>query len=58
MQPGLKALAKHRRQRLRELQAEQDLKANLGTFTGEMAVPRAPACSALHLMNENVKADQ
>ncbi|CAL5228244.1 g11342 [Coccomyxa viridis] len=35
VQPSLKALAKHRRQRLRELQAEQDLKANLGTFTEE-----------------------
>ena len=39
LRPSLKALAKHRRQRLRELQAEQELEANLGTSTGETAVP-------------------
>lgn len=42
VQPSLKALAKHRRQRLRELQAEQELEANLGTSTGERAASRHP----------------
>ena len=39
VQPSTKALAQHRRQRLRELQAEQELLASLGSSTGELTYP-------------------
>lgn len=40
--------AKHRLRRLKELQAEQELHASLGSSTGELTVPSACSCSRLH----------